>query len=123
MKIQTKQHPINPIKKNILNSKKFHYCQYSLLFGVSLFSTLAIVFGINCFVDPYKILPHQSWSELFKIKPDLENHIRLSKYMQVSYLKPNVLFLGSSRVAGGMTKAEKALGENQVVYNLTVYGE
>jgi hypothetical protein len=91
---------------------------YNLLFLGSLVSILGIVFGINCFVDPYNIFPRQQWSSWFQNKPALESHIRLSKYMQVPLVKPNVLLLGSSRIAGGMKITEKALSKNQVVYNL-----
>lgn len=109
-------------KRNINPLKQDSYRQYNLLFGVSLFSSLALVFAVNCFVDPYNILPDSKQSELFQNKPDLEKHIRLSKYMQISYLKPNILLLGSSRIAGGMKITEKVLGMNQVIYNLGIPG-
>ena len=112
----------NSILENKSSSKKTLYKNYNFLLLGFIFLNLAFVFILNAFVDPYDIFPKRSGESLFTKKPDKENRLRLSKYLNISYVRPNVLFLGSSRIQSGMKIAEANLGKTQTVYNLGIPG-
>ncbi|MDY6802766.1 MAG: hypothetical protein SXA11_03035 [Cyanobacteriota bacterium] len=77
---------------------------------------------MNIAIDPYGILGIPAISRLNKVKPIKSQNVRLFKAVDVSRVKPEMVFLGSSRTDYGMNPSHPALQNYQPVYNLAILG-
>ena len=71
--------------------------KYTINLLVSLAVVLLLIAGINWFVNPFDIFYSAEIEGFNKYKPALGRYARLSKTYQVRKLKPDYIFLGSSR--------------------------
>ncbi len=71
--------------------------KYTINLLMSLTVALALIAGINWFVNPFDIFYSAEIEGFNKYKPALGRYERLSKTYQVRKLKPDYIILGSSR--------------------------
>ncbi|MGB0748690.1 MAG: hypothetical protein ACPGO3_08085 [Magnetospiraceae bacterium] len=98
------------------------YIRYTLTLVAGILVILGLVGGANMLVDPYRIWTLVSVDGINAAKPQADKVDQMFKPLAVTARQPQVLFLGSSRVAYGMDPqhpAVKKLGEG---YNLALLG-
>ena len=98
------------------------YTQFNWVFLGSALSVILTVCSVNIVIDPYGILGISTISGLNKVKPIKSQNVRLFKAVDVSRIKPEMFFLGSSRTDYGMNPSHPALKNYQSVYNLAIPG-
>ncbi len=99
-----------------------NYTQFNL---VSLGSALLVILTtclVNVVIDPYGILRFPTITGLNKFKPIQSQNLRLFKAVDVTRVKPKMVFLGSSRTDYGMNPSHSSLQNYQPVYNLALHG-
>jgi hypothetical protein len=98
------------------------YTEFNLLFSLSALSVILTVCSVNIVVDPYGIFRFTIITGLNKFKPIQSQNVRLFKAVDVTRVKPKMVFLGSSRTDYGMNPSHPALENYQPVYNLAILG-
>ncbi len=96
------------------------YQRYSL-YLLGLFLIQSIFFsGFNFLIDPYGIFNTPAMVGINKIKPEKRKQVRLFKAIAVARLKPQMVFLGSSRTEFGLSTSHPVLRQFQPAYNLAL---
>ncbi len=96
------------------------YQRYSL-YLIGLFLIQSIFFsGFNFLIDPYGIFNTPAMVGINKIKPEKRKQVRLFKAIAVARLKPQMVFLGSSRTEFGLSTSHPVLRQFQPAYNLAL---
>jgi hypothetical protein len=96
------------------------YQRYSL-YLLGLFLIQSVFFsGFNLLIDPYEIFQTPAMVGINKIKPEKRKQVRLFKAIAVSRLKPQMVFLGSSRTEFGLSTSHPVLQQFQPAYNLAL---
>ncbi len=96
------------------------YQRYSL-YLLGLFLVQSIFFsGFNFLIDPYGIFNTPAMVGINKIKPEKRKQVRLFKAIAVARLKPQMVFLGSSRTEFGLSTSHPVLRQFQPAYNLAL---
>lgn len=89
--------------------------RYLLLF----LAVFALIGGCNWFVDPYDIFGSPAISGVNRLKPEVANHLRLTKAYAVRQYRAGSVILGSSRAERGLDPEHPGWGETaRPVYNL-----
>lgn len=99
------------------------FARFNRTLAVSLATFLVLVGLINWVVDPYRVWPFVSLRHFNAAKPEADSMEEMFKPIAITRTKPQVLFLGSSRVVFGLNPASPALAHNTgSVYNLGLPG-
>lgn len=102
-----------------VDSEKPHpYRRFSGWFLLAAAVPMVSMAGLNAFINPYGVFESPTIEKLNQAKPDKLNNMRMFKAVEVSRLKPNMVFLGSSRTDYGMNPQHPALTQQQPAYNL-----
>ncbi len=96
------------------------YRRYSL-YLLGLFLIQSVFFsGFNLLIDPYGIFKSPAMVGINRIKPEKRKQVRLFKAIAVSRLRPQMVFLGSSRTEFGLGTSHPVLQPFQPAYNLAI---
>jgi hypothetical protein len=96
------------------------YRRYSL-YLLGLFLIQSVFFsGFNLQIDPYGIFQTPAIMGINRIKPEKRKQVRLFKAIAVSRIKPQMVFLGSSRTEFGLSTSHPVLQPFQPAYNLAL---
>lgn len=99
-----------------------HFASYNkLLILIAGFITLSI-FSFNMLVDPYRVWNLLSIKSFNEAKPRADIVDQLFKPLAVAHIKPDILFLGSSRVAYGMNPSHPLVRARGRPYNMALLG-
>ena len=100
--------------------KNYHFYYLKFLAVVSV--NLSLIALLNIFIDPYKVMNSPIIVGINKVKPELNNHVRLFKAIEITRLETKMIVLGSSRSEIGLNPNHPALSNYQPSYNLAITG-
>src|SRR5919199_4573654 len=100
--------------------KNYHFYYLKFLAVVSV--NLSLIALLNIFIDPYKVMNSPIIVGINKVKPELNNHVRLFKAIEITRLETKMIVLGSSRSELGLNPNHPALSNYQPSYNLAITG-
>ena len=92
-----------------------------IFFSSFIVITLLLLCSVSIFcwiVDPYGVFRDPAINSLYRNKPERFKHERLFKAIELTKIKPTIIFLGSSRAAVGLDPDYFEKGNN--VYNLAL---
>lgn len=98
------------------------FTAYLRIISVGTVVLLSLVILLNYLVDPYSIFNSPQWSGINANKPELFEHLRLTKAYAIERLKPDALLLGSSRTEHGLDPEHPAFTSEYNSYNLALNG-
>ena len=115
--------PVNKlISADKSKSRNQQYRRFSLgLLGAALVPLFTVGL-INCLIDPYGIVKTPALRKFNLLKPVQDDQTRLVKPVEIIQLKPQRVFLGSSRTILGLNPAHGAFRDNLVTYNAGLTG-
>lgn len=97
------------------------YYKYNfLLLGTVLFLS-ATTSLFNLIADPYGVFNSPRLKGLNQVKPKQDDKVLLFKLAEVSRLKPETVFIGSSTVMRGLDPMHPVFAQRNDVYNLGVF--
>lgn len=112
---------INPISKSERkNSDKYN--QFNLWFFLSVMTSLGLAGLFNLVIDPYGLYKTPNLWGINQVKPEKNDNDRLVKAIDIIRIKPQIIFLGSSRTKQGLNPNHPALSNAQTSYNLALDG-
>ncbi len=76
---------------------------------ILIFTPLIVLFvgGFNLIIDPYDIFDSPKIDGLNKNKPEVDTHLRIYKAIRLQQLKPQTIFIGTSRTEEGIDTTNK----------------
>ncbi len=77
--------------------------------GAGILLLLGCVAAVDLLVDPYRMFGSPDRPGFNAVKPDFSEHLRLTTPYALERARPEVLFLGTSRVGRGLAPADLAL--------------
>lgn len=107
-------------KKPSLNSNQHRRFNFIFLI-VALLPIMSAGF-LNFIVDPYGFFNSPTWLGFNQAKPEKFKQDMLINAVAVIQEKPEIIFLGSSRVQWGLKTNHPGLENNKAVYNLALQG-
>ncbi|HET8700350.1 MAG TPA: hypothetical protein VFL97_01645 [Nitrococcus sp.] len=100
--------------------RAFTHFNRTLVISLAIFLTLVGL--INLAVDPYRVWDFISLRHFNAAKPEADSMEEMFKPIAMTRIKPQVLFLGSSRVVFGLNPASPELSGLGSAYNLGLPG-
>lgn len=105
-----------------LHGKSRKYNRFNWIFLALSVSPVLALGLFNLAIDPYGILITPAVPKVNLNKPEKITHERLFKAVEITYKKPDVILLGSSRTQWGLDPRHPALAQKGNVYNAGLSG-
>lgn len=88
--------------------------KFTVQIVVSVLMLIALIIGITWIVDPFDIFASPKIEHFNANKPKVARHSRVYKACILQKMKPQVIFLGTSRTESGMDPNNKNFGRDRV---------
>ncbi|NJK47054.1 hypothetical protein HC931_01510 [Candidatus Gracilibacteria bacterium] len=105
-------------KSNKSKSQTQKYRKFNWLFLSAALTPLLSIGLFNFVIDPYDVFNTPRLAGINQSKPKKFTHDMLFKAIEVTRIKPTVIFLGSSRVQWGLDPTYFNLPDRETAYNL-----
>ena len=105
-----------------MNRQIQKYQRFNSLLLLSSLTPLLSIGLFNIAIDPYGLFASPTFTNINRTKPEKFTHDMLFKAIKITRIKPNIIFLGSSRVQWGLEPLHPGLPNNETPYNLGLQG-
>jgi hypothetical protein len=116
--ISWKTTALAPKKSNKSSLQTQKYQRFNWLFLSAALTPLLSIGLFNFAIDPYDVFNTPRVAGINQLKPKKFTHDMLFKAIEITRIRPTVIFLGSSRVQWGLDPTYFNLPEQETAYNL-----